>query len=225
MSSPHPQPPTNPNTHPLYPTQYPANPTASFLAVLLIFVQCVRRFYETHFVQIFSASSRINLTHYVVGYYHYFGALLAVLSQARGFVRESPAGALWRTAAPGLQWGDCSTAHWLAVAGFVYAWYHQFESNRILARLRCNADGAVVTHRHRLPSGGYFELVSSPHMLFEVVLYVALFVLLHNNSSWLFVLCWVLTNQIENAWLTHKWYRHTFADYPAQRRAIFPAIL
>lgn len=196
-----------------------ANPTTTFLAVLLLFVQCVRRFYETHFVQIFSSTSRMNLTHYVVGYFHYFGAFVAILAQARGFVREPAAVGV------GLQWRDCGWVHWLAVGGFLYAWYHQFMSNLILARLRCNASGTVVTQKHLIPSGGYFEVVSSPHMLFEVLLYVMLYLLVQNNTSWLFVVCWVLTNQIENAWLTQKWYQATFPNYPAQRRAIFPVLL
>lgn len=196
-----------------------ANPTTTFLAVLLLFVQCVRRFYETHFVQIFSATSRMNLTHYVVGYYHYFGAFVAILGQAHGFVRQKAPLAAQSTA---LQWSDVGVAHWLAVALFMYAWYHQFESNLILARLRQRPDGSVATQKHLVPSGGFFELVSSPHMLFEVLLYVAVYMLLPHNSSWLFVLCWVLTNQIENAWLTHKWYLATFAEYPSDRRVIFP---
>lgn len=85
--------------------------------------------------------------------------------------------------------------------------------------------GTIVTQKHLLPVGGYFDKVSSPHMFFEVMIYVALYLIVHNNSSWLFVLCWVLTNQIENAWLTHKWYLATFPDYPVERRAIFPMCL
>lgn len=198
---------------------FAANPTTTFLAVMLLFIQCVRRFYETHFVQIFSTSSRMNITHYVVGYYHYFGAFVAILAQAHGFVRQDDA---VRDSGCMLQWGDCNSVHWLAVVLFLYAWFHQFESNLILARLRRRPDGSVATQKHLVPFGGFFELVSSPHMMFEVLLYVALYMLLPHNTSWLYVLCWVLTNQIENAWLTHKWYLKTFPDYPTTRRVICP---
>lgn len=86
--------------------------------------------------------------------------------------------------------------------------------------------GVVVTQKHLLPFGGYFELISSPHMFFEVVMYAALYVVIYQSSSWLFVMCWVVTNQIENGWLTHKWYLKTFAGrYPLKRRAIFPLFL
>lgn len=124
-----------------------------------------------------------------------------------------------------LQLRDCGPLSYVAVVAFLYCWMQQFESNLILAQLRCDANGKVVTQKHRIPRGGYFEVVSSPHMMFEVLMYIALFMLVPQNTSWLFVLCWVLVNQIENAWLTHKWYLTTFSDYPAKRRAIFPLFL
>lgn len=145
---------------------------------------------------------------------------MAIMSQAKGFVHEVPV-----TPTNSLSLDDCGFLHWLAIGVFLHAWYNQFVSNVILANLRKNKSGTIVTQKHLMPTGGYFDKVSSPHMFFEIVIYVALYVLIHNNSSWLFVLCWVLTNQIENAWLTHKWYVATFPDYPVERRAIFPMLL
>lgn len=62
-------------------------------------------------------------------------------------------------------------------------------------------------------------------MLFEILIYLALGLILQTNSTWLYVMIWVLTNQVENAWLSHKWYLGTFSDYPKSRKAIFPFIL
>lgn len=76
-----------------------------------------------------------------------------------------------------------------------------------------------------MPMGGYFDFVSAPHMLFEILMYTCLTVALLGNTSWLFVFVWVVTNQIENAWLSHKWYLEAFKNYPKERRAIFPGIL
>lgn len=59
----------------------------TLIVMTLITLQCVRRFYETNFVQIFSSKSKINISHYLVGYLHYFGAVLAVLLNSEGFVR------------------------------------------------------------------------------------------------------------------------------------------
>lgn len=62
-------------------------------------------------------------------------------------------------------------------------------------------------------------------MLFEILIYVALGIILQTNSTWIYVMIWVLSNQVENAWLSHKWYQSTFSDYPKSRKAIFPLIL
>lgn len=86
--------------------------------------------------------------------------------------------------------------------------------------------GAVLNHQHFLPSGSYFNLVSAPHMFFEIVLYIAIQLILPTNVSWFFVLLWVISNQVENAWLTHKWYMEKFEDFPKlNRRAIIPYLL
>lgn len=85
--------------------------------------------------------------------------------------------------------------------------------------------GDVVTEKHLLPKGELFEVVSSPHMMFEVIMYAALAILTMPNWSMIWVFLWVLCNQIENAWLTHKWYLQTFPHYPKERKAIFPGML
>lgn len=99
-------------------------------------LQCIRRFYETHFVQVFSSTSKMNLSHYIVGYFHYFGALLAIISQAQGFVR----GSLTET----IKSDDITLWHYTAIALFLYAWYNQFISNLILASLRKNTSGKIL---------------------------------------------------------------------------------
>lgn len=59
----------------------------ALIASVLMFLQCARRFYETNFVQIFSRKSKINVSHYLVGYLHYFGVILALLINTEGFTR------------------------------------------------------------------------------------------------------------------------------------------
>lgn len=61
--------------------------THALMGTVLMTLQCGRRFYETNFVQIFSKKSKINLSHYFVGYIHYFGAIIALLANTEGFVR------------------------------------------------------------------------------------------------------------------------------------------
>lgn len=182
-------------------------------------LQCARRFYETHYIQVFSSHSKINITHYLVGYFHYFGAFLAIISQAPGFVRN-----------PGpedtthIQFDQILPYHLSSGLIFLFAFYQQCRSNVMLANLRKNRKGAVVTEKHLMPIGGFFDFVSSPHMFFEILIYIALAIILVGNTSFIWVTLWVFLNQIENAILTHRWYLQTFPDYPKERRVIFPGI-
>lgn len=196
-----------------------ATPTETMVAITLITIQCLRRCYETQFVQVFSSKLKMNLSAYLVGYVHYFGEVVALLSQADGFVRENTAASLM----PYRFELTPRIAFWIAI--FIYAWRYQFQSNLILANLRKDRTGAVTTQKHSIPRGGYFELVSSPHMFFEVVMYVALYGLTWRNTSSLYVLGWVISNQMMNAWLTHQWYRENFKEYPSTRRALIPYLL
>lgn len=183
----------------------------------LIGLQCMRRFFETNFIQIFSKASRINFSHYVVGYLHYFGVVTFILGAAEGFVAHE----LVTPPTFGALTLSDLTFTWL----FIYAWFYQLQSNLILVGMRKNKSGQVVTEKHLVPRGGYFELISSPHMFFEVVMYIALSGLLRHNITALYCALWVTINQIHNAYLTHKWYKETFRDYPVQRKAIVPYLL
>lgn len=50
--------------------------------------------------------------------------------------------------------------------------------------------------QHVLPEGGLFCLVSCPHMLAEIGIYISLMLVLGSHSSWLLVTVWVVCNQV-----------------------------
>lgn len=108
---------------------------------------------------------------------------------------------------------------------FLYFWYKQYKSNLIFINLRKNKNGKVTSEKHLVPKGGLFKYVSSPHMTCEITMYSILYILLNQNTSFIYCLIWVLSNQIANAILTHKWYKSTFEDYPTERKAIIPCLL
>lgn len=143
--------------------------------------------------------------------------ILAILAHAPGFVQGTPLTLIYLRQLIDVRIIICSVI-------FLYAWVHQFLSNLILINLRKNKAGAVVTERHLMPTGGYFDLLSSPHMFFEAVMYVALWGLLYRNRTFLFVALFVFGNQIEVAHFTHKWYKDTFPQYPKKRRAFIPFV-
>ncbi|XP_055708863.1 polyprenol reductase-like [Phlebotomus papatasi] len=191
-----------------------STPLETLLVTICMFAQCTRRFWETHFLQIFSRSSRINIAHYLVGYIHYFGALVAILGHAQGFVITSGSALVSREQ---FTWRII-----ISTAVFAFAWWHQWRSNVILARLRTDSNGNVVTEKHLMPTGGFFEIISSPHMMFECLIYLSLIPMLPGNALWLLICAWVIANQTQVAHLTHIWYKETFPKYPKQRRAIIP---
>ncbi|XP_017098013.2 polyprenal reductase [Drosophila bipectinata] len=192
--------------------------TTALVGTIMLTLQCTRRFYETNFVQIFSKQSKINLSHYVVGYAHYFGTVIALMSNTAGFVRGSQPIEFTIDNLTGQQ------ILYLIVFGL--AWQQQYSSNMILVNLRTDPrTGRVKTEKHLVPKGGLFNVISSPHMSLEIVMYFCIADLFMPVRIWRLIFLWVASNQTINALLTHRWYQETFRDYPRNRRAIIPFLL
>lgn len=64
-----------------------ASPFITFTALALLTLQCSRRFIESNFLQIFSKKSKMNLTHYLCGYLHYYGVFVLIVAKGDGFIR------------------------------------------------------------------------------------------------------------------------------------------
>lgn len=111
-----------------------ATSLSTFITIFLLFLQCIRRFYETLFVQVFSTNNKINITHYFVGYFHYFGAFLIVVSKAPGFNHYEN-----KNVTPIMfNLKEISIIDSLSIILFLYAWIQQYKTNLILANLRKN---------------------------------------------------------------------------------------
>jgi 3-oxo-5-alpha-steroid 4-dehydrogenase 3 len=92
----------------------------------------------------------------------------------------------------------------------------------------CGVAGRVTrAQKHVIPSGGWFEYVSCPHYLFEMVIYAGAFQLvggMEHVTLWS-VTGFVVCNQLVAAHVTHQWYRGEFkATYPKQRTAVIPRL-
>ncbi len=92
-------------------------------------------------------------------------------------------------------------------------------SDRILRRLR-NGRGAA----YKIPYGGLFRLVSCPNYLGEIIEWIGWAVLTWSPAGAAFAL-WTIANLGPRALSYHAWYRKTFPDYPAARKALIPFIL
>lgn len=194
------------------------NLTTACVALSLLSLQICRRLYETFYVSVFS-DCKINIIHYLVGIGHYLGALTAIIMEAPGFAAPSFKHRVF------FAFEDITINLIIGSAIFCWAWYHQFKTAIILANLRKDSTGSVVSYDHKLPIGGLFHRLSAPHMFCEMLMYLALNIILWGHSTWPYVFLWVFCNQCETALLSHWWYKSKFKAYPKKRKAFLPFIL
>lgn len=115
--------------------------THVYIAILLLLLQTLRRFYETQFISVFSANAKINLGHYLLGMAYYPVVILLLLSEAPQFAKSG-------NEHNSLQFSDVGLVEAFAVILFSWAWYHQHLANVILADLRKNKKGTLLTMRN-----------------------------------------------------------------------------
>lgn len=195
------------------------NASATTIAMLCMLIQCWKRFYETHYLSVFS-NSKINITHYAIGYIHYFGCITAILAEA-----PSPFTTL---SVDHLSYFSTNDINFKLIAGFIlflWASHQQYLANVTLVNLRTNKDGQVITYEHKIPTGGLFDKISCPHLFCEGLMYMAIYIMLWGSQTWPYVFFWVLCNQCESAMLNHWWYQSKFKMYPKERCAFIPYIL
>ena len=111
------------------------------------------------------------------------------------------------------------TTHFLAgtlvfLAGFMI----HFSADRTIRQLRKPGETG-----YRIPRGGLFRWVSSPHYLGEILQWTGWAILtwsLAGAAFALFTFCNLAPRAISN----HRWYREQFPDYPASRKILIPGI-
>jgi 3-oxo-5-alpha-steroid 4-dehydrogenase 1 len=76
---------------------------------------------------------------------------------------------------------------------------------------------------YRIPEGGLFRWIGSPHYLGEIVQWTGWAILtwsLAGTAFALFTFCNLAPRAISN----HRWYREQFNDYPAKRKILIPGV-
>ncbi|XP_041861841.1 polyprenol reductase [Melanotaenia boesemani] len=186
---------------------------STVLVHLLLCIHSLRRLLECLFVSVFS-DGVIHLVQYVFGLGYYMILGLTVLCSDR---MEKGTGTL------------LSQFNWIHVVGlllFIGASFLQHQSMVLLARLRTGKAGAVETLAHRLPTGGWFELVSCPHYFAELLIYISLSLVFGGLSlTWWLVVLYVFFNQALAGQLCHDLYISKYESYPKHRRAFIPFVL
>ena len=75
-----------------------------------------------------------------------------------------------------------------------------------------------------IPQGGLFKWISCPNFLGEILEWTGFAILTWSPAALVFAL-WTLFNLVPRALDHHRWYKSTFLEYPAERKAILPWIL
>ncbi|XP_036890061.1 polyprenol reductase isoform X1 [Sturnira hondurensis] len=111
------------------------------------------------------------------------------------------------------------------VAHYCFAlFYYVFLGLTVLSQVPMDSrNGVVVHHNHQIPFGHWFEYVSSPNYLAELMIYVSMAVVFgFRNLTWWLVLTYVFFCQALSALLSHRFYQSKFVSYPKHRKAYLP---
>ncbi|PVV02311.1 hypothetical protein BB560_003237 [Smittium megazygosporum] len=174
------------------------------------------RMYETTLLQPFSPA-KIHVGHFITGIIFYILTPFAVFVDG-----------IYKNGNPP---SSNTVVLLLSSTLFFYSVYKRYKLHCILYELKKSTVCASAAKKgeielYNIPTGEWFNLISSPHYLAEILMYFSLFVMAGGNSvTFMTLLFWVVTNLTISAIETHKWYKQKFGSkYPSQRYAIFPYI-
>ena len=103
----------------------------------------------------------------------------------------------------------------LFISGLIINWH----SDNILIHLRKPGETGYF-----IPEGGFFNYISCPNHFSEMIEWAG-FALMTWSLPALAFATWTLVNLLPRALHHHRWYKQTFPDYPADRKALIPFIL
>lgn len=210
--------------------------TSVFLLILME-AQVLRRLIESIYVFKYSPSARMHIAGYLAGIFFYTAAPLSLCSRYSMEVFKNVVNLLAEFVIKGKDrmqvtefdlWGHVHPLlklkwyAWIGAAFFFWGWIHQRRCHAILGSLRENGHKA---DDYAIPEGDWFDYVSSPHYLAEIIIYGGLVIAsgFSDMTLWL-VFGFVVANLVFAAGETHRWYLRKFDNYPRSRCAIFPFV-
>ena len=107
----------------------------------------------------------------------------------------------------------------IGVMLFIFGLALNLQSDEKLLSLRSGG-----TNGYQIPHGGLFNKISCPNFFGEIVEWLG-FALMTWSIAGLSFFIWTAVNLIPRALDHHRWYKTTFNDYPAERKAVFPYLL
>lgn len=106
----------------------------------------------------------------------------------------------------------------VGLAVFLFGLCVNVHSDHVLRALRRPGETG-----YRVPHGGLHRWVAAPNYLGEVVEWVGWAIMLDAPAGWAFAV-YTFANLAPRAVSHRRWYRETFADYPAHRTALIPFV-
>lgn len=110
------------------------------------------------------------------------------------------------------------------MALFLLANMLQLWSHALLSALSRPSRGDTVS-KYVLPSGGPFDLITCPHYLAEILLYLGLALVcasidLCSAAGSILILAWVIVNLVLAASATHRWYEIELGEELKKKRGL-----
>lgn len=102
---------------------------------------------------------------------------------------------------------------------FVAGWLINQHADAVLIRLRKPGETGYA-----IPRGGLYRWISCPNYFGEILTWCGWAIASWSLAGFAFAL-FTIANLLPRALANHRWYRQTFDDYPATRRALIPHIL
>ncbi|XP_011502079.1 PREDICTED: polyprenol reductase [Ceratosolen solmsi marchali] len=185
----------------------------TIFALILLTIHCWKRYYETHYISVFS-NAYMNFTFYIIGLFHYLGTIVSIVGESYDITKDTKVD---------VNWTRLSLTEYTCATVLLISTYMQYRTNIILANLRKDKKGIVVTTNYKMPEGELFNLISGPLQLTEIIIYICLSIILRKAYTFHYVSFWVIMNQVECAYLSHQWSVKTFKNY-TNRKIILPFI-
>lgn len=127
-----------------------------------------------------------------------------------------------------LSWSELGTDYgqwlvdprlWLGVLIFALGFWVNRRADAMLAALRKPGESG-----YKIPRGWLYNYISCPNYFGEILIWTGWAIASWSLAGAVFVL-WTVANLLPRALSNHRWYRETFEEYPAKRRALIPGLL
>ncbi|MBL0339815.1 MAG: hypothetical protein IPP71_02210 [Bacteroidetes bacterium] len=102
------------------------------------------------------------------------------------------------------------------LALFVIGMFINWKSDSILINLRKPGETG-----YKIPHGFLFKYISSPNLFGEIIEWSGFALMAWNLPAFTFLI-WTFANLVPRAKNHHDWYIRNFAEYPKERKIVFP---